>query len=413
MANDAASRLPRLLYAGEVPVESTYHGSAVIYRLLLDYPNGKLLVAESGALQSLPERRLPGVAYREFRLKGDRWQYTRFSRWAGTWLSISASHNGSRLRRICRDFYPEAVLTVAHGYAWLAAAQFAKSTRIPLHLIIHDHWPAMTSLHSPFVKGDHCFGRIYREASSRLCVSPFMEEEYRKRYGVAGQVLYPSRGKDFQALDTAPKTYRKESGPLVCAFAGNIFHGYGRLIARLAEFLERRGGRVLLFGPHSPKDLAYWKLDRSNVLPQGFVKPEVMAAKLRDEVDVLFLPMAFEADGSPANMRLSFPSKLTEYTAAGLPILIWGPDYCSAVRWARQFEPVAEVVTSEVNDDDMDAALSRLEQPRHRERLGRAAVVAGNRLFSYSAAIATFYDALLAPRERSSSGLAECRVGTY
>lgn len=34
-------------------------------------------------------------------------------------------------------------------------------------------------------------------------------------------------------------------------------------------------------------------------------------------------------------METSFPSKLVEYAQLGKPIVIWGPEYCSAVRWAR------------------------------------------------------------------------------
>jgi len=34
-------------------------------------------------------------------------------------------------------------------------------------------------------------------------------------------------------------------------------------------------------------------------------------------------------------METSFPSKLVEFAQFGKPIIVWGPEYCSAVRWAR------------------------------------------------------------------------------
>jgi len=34
-------------------------------------------------------------------------------------------------------------------------------------------------------------------------------------------------------------------------------------------------------------------------------------------------------------METSFPSKLAHYAQFHKPIVIWGPEYCSAVRWAR------------------------------------------------------------------------------
>jgi hypothetical protein len=56
-------------------------------------------------------------------------------------------------------------------------------SKAPLHLIVHNHWPEMTFVW-PWLKGmqDHQFGKIYRQAASRLCVSPFMEEDYRQSY---------------------------------------------------------------------------------------------------------------------------------------------------------------------------------------------------------------------------------------
>src|SRR4051812_48302616 len=39
--------LPRLLYVGDVPVEASYHGSALLHRLLSDYPHEKLTVIET------------------------------------------------------------------------------------------------------------------------------------------------------------------------------------------------------------------------------------------------------------------------------------------------------------------------------------------------------------------------------
>jgi Glycosyltransferase Family 4 len=388
--------LPKLLYVGDVPVESSYHGSALLHRLLQDYPTDRLLVLEPKALESLPERRLTGVAYRHFSSRGRRWLNTRFSRSVGSWLTLSASAGATKLRRLGHGFDPDAVLTVAHGYSWLAAARFATQARLPLHLIVHDDWPSMAPV-LPWIRPwlDGQFGRVYRQAASRMCVSPFMEEEYRHRYGVAGTVLYPSRAKDCSSFDRAPRTYGKRTGPLIGAFAGNIFNaGYYRLLLSVAKRLEGRCGQLMLFGPHSSKSLKLWGLDRPNILPQGLLGSRELISRLRNEADFLVVPMTFDADGSESNMRLSFPSKLTDYTATGLPLLICGPEYCSAVRWAQQHSPIAEVVTSELVEE-IDAAVLRLESARHRERLGRAVMEVGNRLFSYGASVAILHEALL------------------
>jgi hypothetical protein len=108
-------------------------------------------------------------------------------------------------------------------------------------------------------------------------------------------------------------------------------------------------------------------------------------------------------------MQISFPSKLTDYTAVGLPLLIWGPGYCSAVRWAQRHAPVAEVVTSQ-DVEEVNAALSRLEQAQHRERLGRAAREVGERLFSHRSAMEIFQGALLRGSELEYRMARPCAV---
>lgn len=398
--NSETSTLPRLLYVGDVPVESSYHGSALLYRLLQEYPPDKLFVVEAEPGLSRPERRLMDIPYRQFRMPATRWRNTRLSRIVGSLLTFTnSSHRTGRLREICDEFEPEAVLTVAHDYSWLSAALLAEECDLPLHLIVHDHWPSIVSVF-PWLRSklERQFGKIYRQAASRLCVSPFMEEEYRQNYGVAGQVLYPSRSKDCRSFDEMPMTYAKRTGALVGAFAGNISHGgYARLMATLAQCLEKRGGKLLLFGPQSNESLKVLGLDRPNIVPQGLVRPDDLIARLRDEADFVFVPMVFDSDGSEHNMRLSFPSKLTDYTATGLPMLICGPEYCSAVRWARHHGSVAELVTSPAIEA-IDAALCRLEDAEHRIRLGQRARDLGSHFFSYRRSVEILRDSLRKPK---------------
>jgi hypothetical protein len=389
-------------------VESSYHGSALLYRLLQDYPSGKLMVMEAEGYVSLPPRRLLDVPYLKFPVALKRLRYTRFSRLAASCLMLTAGSQARRLRRAARGFRPEAILTVAHGHSWLAAARYAEAENLPLHLIVHDHCPdTLPVLRS--LKGiqDRYFRGVYRRAASRLCVSPFMEEEYSRCYGMRGQVLYPSRAKDCPLFDEAPPTYGRVGGPLRAAYAGNIVHaGYVRLIRILVDSLERRGGLLLLYGPHSREQLTEWGLNRPSVVSRGLIASGDLISRLRDEADFLFVPMAFDADGSQFQMTISFPSKITDYTATGVPLLICGPEYCSAVQWAKTSGPVAEVVTTE-DTREISAAAQRLEDNEHRKRLGQAAMQVGDRLFSHTAALDILYSSLRASSCSASSGSSE------
>ena len=95
-------------------------------------------------------------------------------------------------------------------------------------------------------------------------------------------------------------------------------------------------------------------------------------------------------------MEVSFPSKLTDYTAVGLPLLIIGPEYCSAVRWARANPAVAEVVVTD-HAEALTTAVNRLAiNPAYRISLATAALAAGEQYFSAMVAFEILHTALSA-----------------
>jgi hypothetical protein len=93
------------------------------------------------------------------------------------------------------------------------------------------------------------------------------------------------------------------------------------------------------------------------------------------------------------NMEISFPSKLADCTATGLPLIIDGPDYCSAVRWARENPGVSEIVT-DGSVDGLRAALQQLQDPAVRLRLAREAIRRGKEYFGHDRAISTVMNKL-------------------
>jgi hypothetical protein len=94
-------------------------------------------------------------------------------------------------------------------------------------------------------------------------------------------------------------------------------------------------------------------------------------------------------------MEISFPTKLADYTAAALPILVYGPEYCSAVRWARQ-NPSAVAVVDKQGEDYLTRQIEHLENADHRYDLAQGAVAASKAYFTQAKSLATFYGHLLA-----------------
>ena len=91
-------------------------------------------------------------------------------------------------------------------------------------------------------------------------------------------------------------------------------------------------------------------------------------------------------------MEMAFPSKLADYTATGVPLLIYGPSYCSAVAWARENSGVAEVVESEI--DLSNAVTTLANNPDHRISLGKRALDTGREYFTHARVKQIFYQAL-------------------
>ncbi len=91
-------------------------------------------------------------------------------------------------------------------------------------------------------------------------------------------------------------------------------------------------------------------------------------------------------------MEMAFPSKLADCTATGLPLVIYGPGYCSAVVWARENQGVGEVVEAE---SDLREAIERLaNDPAHRVLLGRRALDVGREYFTHDRVQEVFNRAL-------------------
>lgn len=385
------SLVPRLLYIGDVPVELSYHGSALLYRLLAAYPASKLEIIEAGTSISKPERRLPNVQYTDARMPLAGLQTT----WlASVYTAINlrmAVLRAARLSATAATFRPEALLTVAHGYSWMAAAEVAKRLSVPLHLVCHDEW-ARTGIASRWK--DRMFGRHYRAAASRLCVSPFMAREYETRYGAKGTVLYPSRAQNALSFPMWSNRVRTESRPFTCAFAGTInLSGVVDALKALASSLETLGGHLLIFGPLEASQARSAGLELPNIELGGLLSSEELMEVLRERADCLFVPMSFALEDR-IGVQLSFPSKLTDYTALRMPILLYGPPYCSAAVWGRE-NPCSLLAVQTEDRTVLSSALARLAGDANlRISLSKAAGLVGDRDFSHASAMAIFMSAL-------------------
>ena len=385
---------PQLLYLGDVPVEASYHGSALLYRLLSDYPPERLTIIET-ATQSQMSRRLPQVNYLSHPIGKQRWLNTRFHPYATVWFTKEGKRFAPRITQSLNGFAFQSVLTVAHGFGWLAAAEIADRRNVPLHLMVHDDWPRIADVAPAFRNWlDKRFASVYLQAQSRLCVSPAMSRSYEKRYSAPGAVIYPSRAASCPQYDEPPARLARNDHPFTIAFAGTInSSGYFHALVTLQNALKPIGGRLLIFGPLIAAEAQQFGLSDCNTEVRGLLSSSELLTALREEADALFVPMSFDAVDR-INMEMAFPSKLADYTATGLPLLIYGPSYCSAVTWARENEGVAAIIESEAELGKSVTLLAN--NPDKRVTLGIRALTVGREYFTNDRSKEQFYKALSA-----------------
>jgi hypothetical protein len=390
------SNLPRLLYIGDVPVESTVAGSALIYRLLQQYPVEKLRIIEGNAIGAAQSKtRLNKVKYEVLNFAIKRLLHSRFTPIYNSYLLLTAKQRISQLIETAKNFQPEAILTVTHGFSWLTAAQLAKQLAIPLHLIIHDDILAITPVPSWYrAKFDRQLKNVYIQANSRLCVSPYMMEAYTQRYGVTGSILYPSRALDIDRFDVVRQNDNSSDKPLIFAYAGSVnTPGQADTLISLASVLKKFQSKLIIYSSLTVESASRIGLDRNNIEIRPVIPYKNLINTLRQEANVLFAPMDFD-EHYKTHMQLCFPSKLADYTATGLPILIWGPPYASAVRWARENPGTVELVDTP-NIQELEIAVKKLiGSSEYLEKLASKTLDVGEKYFAHNNVVGEFYRAI-------------------
>lgn len=379
----------------DVSPEDSVSGQKLLYRLLASWEPSALCVYEGNVWPSDPARRLPGIPYETVAYAPERLFRSRLQQPANALLLHLMEQWTPRLCEALRRFGARAVLTVAHGHLMLLAAAVARELAVPLHLLLHDDWPTIFPAQG-WLAGDlHArFKAVYRQAASRLCVSPYMEEEYRRRYGVPGAVLLPSREPGTPPGMVRVRSERAKDAPFVLAYAGSIpVREYMLRLRMAAEAVRDCGGLLDLYTNVAAATLEREGLAGPHVRPRGFLPPHELHACIGASADALFLPMSFAAEDR-ATMSVCFPSKLVEYTAIGLPIVVWGPEHSAGARWVTEQGGAAAVVTAPELAAFKEKLQALASGQIRAEDLARPLVEAGNRWLTHARALETFRSAV-------------------
>jgi glycosyltransferase involved in cell wall biosynthesis len=278
-------------------------------------------------------------------------------------------------------FEPEVVLCVMQRSSYYEIAwNYARVRGLPLVVIVHDvngEWESVFAFARPAQRSRD--GAFYRYAARRLCISPEMEQLCAQLYGARGEVQYPNRSVALLPRPPKESLELKRPGCLTVGFVGNLNYGYGNELIRLLPAFRAAQARLVVFSQPPGGSAAALLEAKDCVDYRGFLPtPEEAWAATKRDCDAVILPYPNPAGTMEQLVRHHFPSKLPEYLALGMPVVVSGPKYATGVRWALQNpEAVAACIAPE--PEALRQVLERLHlDASWRSTLATSGVLAGN-----------------------------------
>jgi glycosyltransferase involved in cell wall biosynthesis len=266
--------------------------------------------------------------------------------------------------RLLREKQIEAIFTVPWDHFTIAAYFIHAITGVPIFMYVMDD-PVGTRRPN---KSQPLLYRMIMPRLVRACkrvwgVSDGMCEYFAKAYGVKCLCLLPLVDLEVFQQSTVAKGYHFDR-VLDIIYTGSIYGAQVDAVRRLVRVLGQESDRNdtahikmrLTLYTSSPVEA----LDRMGLIGKNVRRDEVKhedIASIIAEADVAFLPLSFEPEMRHI-VETSFPSKIAEYLAAGVPILVHAPSYSTVAKYCRQHG--CGLVVDEPSEDSLRDALIRL-----------------------------------------------------
>lgn len=383
---------PRVLILSDEGPQTGTAGGLLLHRLFRACPPDRLRVL-ARHVPTIGDGLL-GVPYRKLLPPWHRFEGSRFHRLKRSlraWGLVPASPL-AHLEGLLDGFAPEVVYCVMqHAQYYDTAHRFARLRGLPLVVAVHDVNDEFEPVYPWAEDAVRCRdGAFYRFAARRLCISPEMERLCATRFGADGTVLYPNRSEELAPRPFALADALRQPGRLTIGFAGNLNYGYGAALTQLLPALRSATVRLVLYGRAPGPELAALAAATDCCEFRGFVPSADAWAGIQRECDAVWLPYPNPAGLMEHLYRHHFPSKLPEYLALGMPVIVTGPDYATGVRWARAN---ADAVACAPGADpvEMTALFQRLATDHAaRRQLAECGWQAGQRDFDPAAICAQF-----------------------
>jgi glycosyltransferase involved in cell wall biosynthesis len=359
----------RVFFLSFYPPTPTMGGAMAYYRHFVERTDFELFVATDDTGVRKYDLGPNVLVFKPPKLL-ERLMRTRLSRWAHSYKHLAAGRSiPAEVLAAAEAFQPDVIFTIAGSWGWTAmmARQLAKKMQVPLVGSFNDWFDYSIIIH-PALHGllHRTFRRFYEKCDLAICTCEGMRDALGPHQNAV--VLYPCGAAD-EPLELDIRDSQKD---FKVTFGGNLGLWYGEMLESLiratdADFPDIR---FSVFGTNASWSDATDMELRSRGIFRGLIPFRDLQHELRNS-DCLLLEMGFGAEAERVE-RTSFKTKFLDYLTVGRPIAVWGPEYCSAVTVAREFD-AAEVCT----DPDPYAAAKMLDtlrrDPKRQQEITRNA----------------------------------------
>ncbi len=335
---------PFLLFAGEYP-PSNHHGGSILLRRLLDkHPSNRLIVitsqegfAASSANNLLGCQHMIMPGFRRSPVP------------RALAIVLELGRVAIRVLWGRRTHPAQAIITIVQGRYYLAAAFAAWLGAVPHVTIVHDNFLSRYIGPSGLARSAKRYltTKVLQRAAHVYTVSAEMQRVVWRECGVSSEVQMPAT--------TAPRLISNgnfsSARGLKILFAGQVTYTVRDSLDVLVALM--RSGQMQTSGLANATlhicaaitevDMQDFGWLHENVICRGWLPQSELSDELAT-ADILFLPYSFREIARDA-VETAFPSKTADYLAAGKPLLVFGPEYSTLVRYASQWG-FAEVVTA-------------------------------------------------------------------
>jgi hypothetical protein len=277
------------------------------------------------------------------------------------------------LEKWIRESKPEVLYTLAATrHNILFAKEINKKLRIPICIHILDDYPATLGSETVFPKFwnrviNKDLTSIINIAKQRIAISEMMAVEYEARFG--GKWEYFHNPISFNFWNKSKKTNYTANSPFTILYSGRLSDGIGFCMEKISECIDELNNeeslniKLKIQSRQHPKWISKYK----DIVFSDYIDYDSLP-ELFSSSDLLLLPYDFNGHGYQY-IRLSMPTKVSEYLASGTPILTISPETTALVNYLRKYD--LGYIISEESKMSIKSGIKKLYyQQQLRENIG-------------------------------------------